>query len=529
VARSQSKTSTHLFAAFAAVLLLLLALMAVGAAGLSNLESAHRRAAGEDRSEAEAAAVLMAAAQTSARHTQELFFSADKSLAPRLGQRIAEDSRTLEAALAALGQAASAAPEQAAVEQIGRAHALYAQQSNEVARLLAQGQRDEALRAWMNGALPALDTLQGAARTLGQLQATRIAQQSADVQGRLQSTRLLMGGLVVAALLAGVCSALVLVRRISTPLGEAIYIAETVAAGDLSQEFSSQRGGDFGRLLGALGDMEDKLTDTVTRIRSSSDAIAVASKQIDSGNADLSQRTEEQAASLEQTAASMEQLTSTVKQNADRARTANGMARHAFEIAERGGAVVGHVVEQMDAISASSKKVVDIIETIEGIAFQTNILALNASVEAARAGEQGRGFAVVANEVQGLARRSAVAAKEIRSLIVHSVEHVDSGSAMVQQAGSTMQEIVQGVQQVTTMLGEISAALGEQSAAIEHVNQAVAHMDQVTQQNAALVQQGAAAASSLADQAGQLQQVVGEFKLDAEPDAANARPFALAA
>ncbi|MDD0812197.1 methyl-accepting chemotaxis protein [Curvibacter sp. RS43] len=337
--------------------------------------------------------------------------------------------------------------------------------------------------------------------------------------GEIRTSRWWMLGLGLLSAVVAAVAVWSLRRSIVKPLNDALFIAETVASGDLSQEFSTELGGDFGRLLGSLGTMEDTLTDLVGRIKGSTDAIAHAAGDIHSGNADLSRRTEDQAASLEETAASMEELTSTVRQNAERARSASGLAVNASGIAQRGGQVVDQVVQTMDAISASSKKIVDIIQVIEGIAFQTNILALNAAVEAARAGEQGRGFAVVASEVRSLAQRSAVAAREIKSLIGDSVEQVQSGAGLVGQAGHTMAEIVQAVGQVTGLLGEISGALNEQSTGIEHVNQAVAHMDSVTQQNAALVQQAAQAAALLSTQARQLQEVVGEFKLD-DDDAA---------
>ncbi|MDZ5459847.1 methyl-accepting chemotaxis protein [Azohydromonas lata] len=337
----------------------------------------------------------------------------------------------------------------------------------------------------------------------------------AAIDDEVSSLTWLMGLLAGAGLLLGTGCTVALVRAITRPLDEAIVIAETVAAGDLSQEFKTERGGDFGRLLGALGNMEDTLTDLVTRIKGSTDTIAVASKQIDGGNVDLARRTEQQAASLQQTAASMSQLTETVKLNAERAHSGSGLAAQARQVAEQGGAVMAQVVGTMDAINTSSKKVSDIIDVIEGIAFQTNILALNAAVEAARAGEQGRGFAVVAGEVRHLAQRSSQAAKEIKELINDAVEHVDSGSSLVRQAGGTMQDIVRAVQRVNTILGEISGAMAEQSAGIAQVNHAVSHMDRVTQENAALVQQATAATSALASQASALQAVVGEFKLEA--------------
>ena len=239
---------------------------------------------------------------------------------------------------------------------------------------------------------------------------------------------------------------------IVAPLNQAILIAETVASGDLSQEFNSDLEGDFGRLLGALGTMEDTLTDLVSRIKQSTDSITASAADIDHGNTDLSRRAEDQVSSLTETAASMEQLTATVRQNAERAHSASGLAVQASAIAEQGGSVVGEVVQTMQAISGSSRKIVDIIQVIEGIAFQTNILALNAAVEAARAGEQGRGFAVVASEVRNLAQRSAVAAREIKALISASVEQVESGAGQVGKAGKTMEEIVGAVGQVLSLI-----------------------------------------------------------------------------
>jgi len=287
-----------------------------------------------------------------------------------------------------------------------------------------------------------------------------------------------------------------------------------VAQGDLTQRIEVKSRDETGQLLQALKDMNENLAGIVGDVRSTTESITAAAQQVAAGNADLSQRTEEQASSLEETASSMEELTSTVRQNAENAKQANQLAASASDIAVKGGQAVNDVVHTMSSISTSSKKIADIISVIEGIAFQTNILALNAAVEAARAGEQGRGFAVVATEVRNLAQRSAAAAKEIKTLIGDSVEKVEAGSRQVDQAGATMNEIVGAVKRVTDIMSEIAAASSEQSAGIEQVNQAITQMDEVTQQNAALVEEAAAAAESMQEQANGLYAAVSVFKLD---------------
>ncbi len=339
------------------------------------------------------------------------------------------------------------------------------------------------------------------------------ASQAQTAQAHLHSARAWIIGCSIAAFVLALLAVVGLRMSIVAPLDQALLIAETVASGDLSQEFSSDLQGDFGRLLNALGTMEDTLTDLVSRIKQDADAISDSAANIDHGNTDLSRHAHDQVSSLAETAASMAQLTSTVRQNAERAHSASDLAVKASGIAEQGGTVVGDVVLTMQAISGSSRKIVDIIQVIEGIAFQTNILALNAAVEAARAGEQGRGFAVVASEVRNLAQRSAVAAREIKALISASVEQVENGADQVGKAGKTMQEIVSAVGQVSALLGEISHALREQSEAIGHVNGAVSHMDATTQETAALVQNAVSTATSLTAQARDLEQAVGAFKL----------------
>ena len=331
-------------------------------------------------------------------------------------------------------------------------------------------------------------------------------------------------GLVALAIALGVVIALFITRSITAPLARAVSVAETVARGDLTARIEVTGNDEASQLLSALRHMNERLVDLVGRVRTGSEGIATAAAQIAAGNTDLSQRTEEQAASLEETAASMEELTATVKQNADNATQGNTLAGQASSTATRGGEVVGRVVDTMRDISQSSEQVAQIISVIEGIAFQTNILALNAAVEAARAGEQGRGFAVVAGEVRTLAQRSATAAKEIKDLIATSVERVNNGTALVDDAGRTMGEIVQSVRRVADLMGEITAASGEQRTGIEQVSQAVSQMDEVTQQNAALVEQASAAAQSLSTQAGALRELVSVFKVSGSAVSAISMP-----
>jgi methyl-accepting chemotaxis protein len=292
--------------------------------------------------------------------------------------------------------------------------------------------------------------------------------------------------------------------------------ARRIADGDLSQDVPVQGSSDASEVLRSLQHLQESLRRTLGAIRGGADGVSVAAEEIATGNADLSNRTEQTASNLQQAASSMAQLTGTVNQTAESARTANQLASSASEVAARGGQVVAQVVSTMDEINTSSKKIADIIGTIDGIAFQTNILALNAAVEAARAGEQGRGFAVVASEVRSLAQRSAEAAREIKTLIGASVDKVESGSRLVQDAGNTMGEIVASVQRVTDIIGEISAAAAEQSSGIGQINSAVTQLDQMTQQNAALVEESAAAAESLKEQSRQLATAVNTFRIGTE-------------
>ena len=319
-------------------------------------------------------------------------------------------------------------------------------------------------------------------------------------------------GLVMVFCISG--ALFVFIRRVvSVPLGEVTQAAQSLAQGDLTVHLKDGRDDEIGQLMQAMNQVGSSLEKVVAHARLCSDGLATASAEIAQGNQDLSGRTASQASALEQTAASMEQLGAAVKHNADSALTANQLAVSASAVAVQGGEVVAQVVETMKHINDSSKRIFDIISVIDGIAFQTNILALNAAVEAARAGEQGRGFAVVASEVRSLAGRSAEAAKEIKNLISASVDRVALGTTLVDQAGSTMTEVVSSIRRVTDIMGEISAASREQAAGVTQVGEAVTNMDHVTQQNAALVEEMAAAANSLKGQAQELVQTVAVFKL----------------
>jgi len=389
------------------------------------------------------------------------------------------------------------------------------------AQAAAMERSREAVGALVDAKLkPALADYQASIKKLQDVENARVDALNHDVEASYRFNRLLLIGLSLLTLVLGVMIGRTINTSIISPINYAIKVVGRVAQGDLvkrKNDLIDMVPGDAqdepGRLMVGIRTMTEELRKIVGDVRMGTDAMMVATSEIASGNADLSARTESQASSLEETASSMEELTSTVKQNADNARQANQLVVSASESAVKGGQVVSKVVDTMGSIKDSSKKIVDIIGVIDSIAFQTNILALNAAVEAARAGEQGRGFAVVASEVRNLAQRSAGAAKEIKALIGDSVEKVELGNKLVDQAGTTMQEIVTSVKMVADIMSEISAASQEQSSGIEQVNQAVGQMDEMTQQNAALVEQAAAAAESLHDQGKKLSTVVSTFKM----------------
>ncbi|WP_305822472.1 methyl-accepting chemotaxis protein [Massilia brevitalea] len=438
-------------------------------------------------------------------------------------QAFQDGEREVGAQLAKLNAALAPGRERELLEQFGHAHAQMGQDFRKgYEQFAAAGFDPAAGDAAVKGKDRAPSELldQASRQIVAATRASAAAAEAASERATLLSLIAMVLG-SGAAIVAGVFVS----RSVVRPLERAVEVAQTVAAGDLRARIDVTSNDETGQLLQALKDMNASLTQIVGKVRSGAETITVASDEIASGNMDLSSRTEQQAGALEETASSIEELTSTVKQNADNARQANQLAISACDVAVKGGNVVERAVTTMGAISESSKQIVDIIGVIDGIAFQTNILALNAAVEAARAGEQGRGFAVVASEVRNLAQRSASAAKEIKALIGDSVARVEAGSALVNETGTTMNEIVASVKRVMDIMGEISAASAEQGAGIEQISIAVTEMDTTTQQNAALVEEAAAAAQALREQTVALNEVVGVFKLDGDAVAAqNVQP-----
>ncbi len=400
--------------------------------------------------------------------------------------------------------------------------------------LVAAGKKKEATDLLLTQVVNDQRLFFDAVRGMVQHQSAGVVASGQQAEHTYRRTRVMLLCLAALALLSGGAVAVWITRSIVVPLRVAVRVAQTVATGDLNSRIDVRAGDETGQLLSALKQMNDSLVHIVGRVRTGTDTIASASSQIASGNQDLASRTEQQASALEETASSMEQLTATVRQNADHARQANQLALSASAVAQQGGAVMARVIDTMGAINDSGRKIADIIGVIDGIAFQTNILALNAAVEAARAGPQGRGFAVVAAEVRNLAQRSAAAAGEIKVLIGDSVGNVAAGAKLVDQAGATMQAIVENIQRVADTMGEITTASQEQIDGIAQVHQAITQMDAVTQQNASLVEEASAASRSLRDQADGLSRVVGVFRIDAlhttgAPSGTSATPMRIAA
>nr|WP_297530020.1 methyl-accepting chemotaxis protein [uncultured Roseateles sp.] len=445
--------------------------------------------------------------------TTAIAVSADPALATFFAEQAAESTKSSTELQARMDKLLNSPEERAAFDRVIDLRKAYIKVRDTITEAKKQGDPARAKQLFDEQFKPAAATYLESIRVIAQQQRDQLdtsLKALAETNARAR-TALVVFGLV--ALVAGGALAVWLTRSITRPLAQAAEVADAIARFDLTGRIETTGGDETGQLLRSLSEMQAALVRLIGEVRGSTDSIGTASAEIAMGNMDLSARTEQTASNLQEAAASLTQLTGTVRQTADAATTANQLAGSAAETAQRGGAVMGQVVATMGEISDSSRRIADIIGTIDGIAFQTNILALNAAVEAARAGEQGRGFAVVASEVRSLAQRSAQAAKEIKTLIATSVERVESGSRLVSDAGTTMNDIVTSVQRVTDIIAEIRAASQEQSDGINQVNAAVGHLDQMTQQNAALVEEAASAAESLKDQSHRLSTAISVFRL----------------
>ncbi|MBC3918953.1 MCP four helix bundle domain-containing protein [Undibacterium sp. CY18W] len=517
------RIGTRLGAGFALVLILLLGVAYLGIHGMNRSNEALHHVVAVNVKKIEVLEDMSKSVHIVSRVIRTIALLSDEARANTEHKKIDDARARYNTALAAL--------EKMPLDEAGKAFITKIKEDQIAARTLndkfadmAKTNRDEATLFLLKEAGPVNTKWQDAIQEFIDLQEKKNQSDEQAAAAAYQSAFSMMIIITGIAFVAGAGIAWFSTHTITAPIAIAVNVAKTVAKGDLTSDIQVTSTDETGQLMQALKDMNDNLVNIVGKVRSGTDTITTATGEIASGNLDLSSRTEQQAGSLEETASSMEELTSTVKHNAANAREANQLAISASEVAVKGGAVVTEVVNTMGSINASSKKIVDIISVIDGIAFQTNILALNAAVEAARAGEQGRGFAVVASEVRTLAQRSAAAAKEIKTLINDSVEQVDIGSRLVNQAGSTMESVVSSIKNVTDIMGEITLASQEQTSGIEQVNQAVTQMDETTQQNAALVEQAAAAAASLEEQAHILAEVVSVFKMPGSQETSFATP-----
>ena len=456
---------------------------------------------------------------------RNMMLNADAADRERQTQVIAQSRQEVVRLFDTLDKTLTEPKDRALLQKVKEQRALYLAGQEQLLGFIRSDQTDQSREYLASKLQPVLASYKASIGALVESEKNAIVTAGTDARDTALNARNTLIGLGVAALLLAAALGWLITRSLLRELGgeprTAADVARAVAGGDFTQPIAV-KDGDTTSLMAQLAAMKDGLAQVVSQVRRGSESVAMASSEIAQGNQDLSARTESQASALEETAASMEQLGATVRQNADSAGQANALARSASDVAVRGGEVVGQVVQTMKGINESSQRIADIIGVIDGIAFQTNILALNAAVEAARAGEQGRGFAVVASEVRSLAGRSAEAAKEIKQLISASVERVEQGSAMADQAGETMTEVVQSIRRVTDLMGEINAASSEQASGVAQVGEAVTQMDQATQQNAALVEEMAAAAGSLSSQAQELVQAVAVFKLDASQSGASA-------
>ena len=506
------RIGARLFVAFGAVLALLLVVAVVAVWNLNTLSHTTRHMTQVTWAKADAASRLGLIAALNARRTAEQVFS-DPQRRQQLRDEIVASREAFVVSIKRLQELLFLDEGKALLAKIEQARGIYVQSQTKFYALLDAGDMEGATHELQTVTLVQLALISQYCQDLSDLQ-NRLAQEDgAQAVAAADWARwiVIATGLIAAAL--GMGLAWVITRSITRPLVQAVGVAQSVAQGQLGNAMAIDRSDETGDLLQTLQEMDQSLVQIVTNVRQGSDAIATATTQIATGNLDLSGRTEEQASALEQTTAAMHELSGTVAQNYESGKQASALAETAAQVAMRGGKVVAEVVDTMEAINTSSRKIADIIGIIDSIAFQTNILALNAAVEAAHAGEQGRGFAVVATEVRSLAQRVVTAAHDIKLLIESALVSADNGTQLARHAGTTMQNIVTSAQSVATTIGEVASAAGAQSHGIEEVSAAVARLDDMTQRNAALVEESAAAAQALEQQAAQLEQAIGLFRV----------------
>ena len=522
---SSWRVRTRLTVGFGVVCVLLVASVVMGLMAMGRMGADLKAVVADHFPRIVAATNLSTQIDVIAIALRNMMLNADAADRERQTQVIAQSHQEVVRLFDTLDKTLTEPKDRALLQKVKEQRALYLAGQEELLGFIRSDQTDQSREYLASKLQPVLASYKASIGALVESEKNAIVTDGTDARDTALNARNTLIGLGVTALLLAVALGWLITRSLVRELGgeprTAADVARAVAGGDFTQPIAV-KDGDTTSLMAQLAAMKDGLAQVVSQVRRGSESVAMASSEIAQGNQDLSARTESQASALEETAASMEQLGATVRQNADSAGQANALARSASDVAVRGGEVVGQVVQTMKGINESSQRIADIIGVIDGIAFQTNILALNAAVEAARAGEQGRGFAVVASEVRSLAGRSAEAAKEIKQLISASVERVEQGSAMADQAGETMTEVVQSIRRVTDLMGEINAASSEQASGVAQVGEAVTQMDQATQQNAALVEEMAAAAGSLSSQAQELVQAVAVFKLDAGQSGASA-------
>ena len=509
------KVRTRLIAGFGAMLALMIAVVALAFVALRDAGDQAAALAQHELVLAGAASTMQAAQLEQAVAIRDFVAQEDVAAERAAREAMARSARTYTAAAAVLAGEVKGYPElEALATRLVSAQEPVSQKVRTVTEQVENAEYDRARATVYKELLPlqrdVLSELTKLAELTGQAAKRRADETEADVARALKQMALVLG----VAIVLGVLAAQWLARSVTRPLHSAVAVTERIAAGDLSAAVESGSGDETGRVIAALGRMQQNLHGMATGIRDGARVVSHAAEEISNGNHDLSQRTEEQASSLQEIVASVEQLTGSVKQNAGNAASANTVAAKAAQQAEGGGQIVGRLVDTMNVIQGSSKRMADIVGVIDGIAFQTNLLALNAAVEAARAGEQGRGFAVVASEVRGLAQRSATAAKQVKALIGEGVEHAATGMKLAGEAGGAIAGIVTAAKQVSRFVADIANASSEQRSGIEQISGALAQVDENTQRNAGLVEEISASTQALLDQAKELVAVVGRFKLE---------------